>query len=105
MKLLGNLEDFLGTLENPKKKEMAKEVWLWSEKSLEEGKLQGWLKWSLDEMHRTLGTPEWKETKETIMYTGPDNYQMNKPRKEQDWIKRAWWNLVKYQYNDTYKKN
>lgn len=104
-KLLGNINDFLGTIGNLKKRKMAEEVWVWSENRLKQGKLQPWLKWTMEEMNRTLGTDEWEETKETIMYTGPDNYLMEKPRDQQEKIKQAWWLLVKYQYNKRYAIN
>lgn len=104
-KLLGNIDEFLGTIGNQKKKEMSREVWLWSEERLKQGKLQPWLKWTMEEMHRTLGTEEWAETKETIMYTGPDNYLMNLPREKQGLIKICWWTLVKYQYNKRYESS
>ena len=104
-KLLGTLDEFLGTIGNKKKKETAREVWLWSEDWLNKGKLQSWLKWTMEEMNRTLGTDEFKEAKEIMKLTGPDNYLMNKPRGHQEYIKQACWLLVKYQYNKRYESN
>lgn len=101
-KLLGTIEEFLSTISNVTRRTLAEEVWKWSEERLKEETLQTLLKWSMEEMNRTLGTDEWQETKETLMYTGPDNYSLEKPRNQQESIKRAWWSLVKYQYSKRY---
>ena len=99
-KLIGKKEDYLNS---GKDSELLNLVWNWVEKKVnEEGKL--YLQWALVSMKENLGTPNWKEAKEDMLYYGPDNFQLNLPRNRQEQIKLYWWKLVKYQYNTLKEK-